>query len=253
MAMTNCLNFGNPERPDRMWQFAGCIDGMREALNELELPVTGGNVSFYNETAGASVLPTPVIGMVGLLDKAESFIPNRIANAGVELFLMGAGPGRLDGSALIFDLGRLRAGMLEPSDYLEFRECERFLIMAASENALLACHDVSDGGLAVALTEMCDTGFSIDLAKFKPEAYDNDENNRLAALFAEAGHRWIIAVKPEKQSWVRTAAFHFSVPLVPLGMTADGIISVHEGGESWFEAGYEPLQACYAGGMTGAI
>src|SRR6185436_1586419 len=76
LGITNCLNFGNPEKPDRMWQFVQAVEGMAEALRELGLPVTGGNVSLYNETGGQSILPTPVIGMVGLLDSYRHYVPN---------------------------------------------------------------------------------------------------------------------------------------------------------------------------------
>ena len=253
LGITNCLNFGNPEKPDRMWQFVQCIDGMCEALGELDLPVTGGNVSFYNETAGAGVLPTPVIGMVGLLERAETFIPNTVEEDGVELYLMGAFDGRLDGSALLFDLGRFRGGTLAAHDYLSFRECERFLMTAGKEKAILACHDVSDGGVAVALAEMCPAGAEVDLGKFAPDVYDEEEHNRVAALFGEEGHRWIIAVEPSKRSWVRTAAFHFSVPLVQVGKTGGGVLKVSAGGEIWFAAQASPLGQCHRSGLADAI
>ena len=236
-----------------MWQFVSCIEGMKAALNELELPVTGGNVSLYNETAGASILPTPVVGMLGLLDKATDFIKNVVEEPEVELFMMGDTDGRLDGSALLFNLGRFRGGILAEHDYIEFRECERFLALAGGEGAVLACHDISDGGLAVALTEMCPVGVEVDLAKMKPEVYDHEEHNKLAALFGEEGHRWIIAVVPNKISWVRTAAFHFSVPLRPLGRTGGAKLKVTEGGKTWFEAEMQQLIACHSRGLVEAL
>lgn len=250
LGITNCLNFGNPEKPDRMWQLVSCIEGMKTALGELDLPVTGGNVSLYNETAGASVLPTPVIGMLGLLEKATDFIQNTVNEPEIELFMMGDTDGRLDGSALLFDLGRFRGGVLADHNYIEFRECERFLALAGGEGAVLACHDVSDGGLAVALVEMCPVGVEIDLTRMKPEVYDTEELNRLGALFGEEGHRWIIAVAPDKIRWVRTAAFHFSVPLIPLGKTGGGMLKVTEGGKTWFEAKIQQLLDCHRYGLT---
>jgi phosphoribosylformylglycinamidine synthase len=176
-----------------------------------------------------------------------------VTQSGYELYLMGSTSGRLDGSALLFDLGRFRSGRLDPHDYVEFRECERFLVMAAGEDALAACHDISDGGLIVALAEMCPTGADVDLSKLLPDVYDEEENNRLGALFSEEGHRWIVAVNPDKLSWVRTAAFHFSVPLVPLGKTADGKFSIGAGDDRWFEVDSDCLNACYRGGLAAAM
>lgn len=250
LGITNCLNFGSPERPDRMWQFVQSIEGMRLALNELELPVTGGNVSFYNETGGRPVLPTPVIGMVGLLDKSSQHVRNRVEQPGLELFIMGETDGRLDGSTLAFDLGRLRTGELADHDYTKFRACARFLVNAAKEGALTACHDVADGGLMVAVVEMCATGAEIEVPGPLPELYDVEEHNRLGALFGEEGHRWIIAVTPEQRSWVRTAALHFGVVLHPLGRTAQGRLSVSAEGKPWFECDYAPLVQCHERGLS---
>ncbi len=250
LGITNCLNFGSPEKPDRMWQFVQTIEGMRQALTELELPVTGGNVSFYNETGGRPILPTPVIGMVGLLEQAQTYVRNRVEQAGLELYLLGESDGRLDGSTLVFDLGRLRAGELADHDYQTFRACERFLIKAAQEGALTACHDIADGGLLVAVVEMCATGADLDVPGPLPELYDVEEHNRLGALFGEEGHRWIIAVTPEQRSWVRTAALHFSVKLKPLGRTAQGRLSVSSEGRPWFECPWAPLIQCHERGLT---
>jgi phosphoribosylformylglycinamidine synthase len=249
IGITNCLNFGSPEKPDRMWQFVECVEGMRRALGELDLPVTGGNVSFYNETGGRPVLPTPVIGMVGLLDKAEQHVPNHTVQAGLELYLLGTTDGRLDGSSLLFDLGRLRTGELAEHDYVRFRNCARFLVKAAQEGSLTACHDVSDGGLLVAVCEMCGMGAEIDLTGMLPEIYDNDEHNRLGALFGEEGHRWILAVTHEQRSWVRTAAMHFNIQLHPLGRSGEGRLRVGAAGELWLDCDYSKLAQTHRDGL----
>ncbi len=253
LGITNCLNFGNPERPDRMWQFAQNIAGMCEALTELDLPVTGGNVSFYNESGGRSVLPTPVIGMVGLLDDATQYVPNRVTGEGLELYVLGRWDGRLDGSALLFDLGRTRAGELTRHNYRAFRECQRFIQEAARQRALAACHDISDGGLLTALCEMCPSGASIDVGPLLPEGYDNELHNQLAALFGEEGHRWLIAVGGRQRGWVRTAALHYSVNLIPLGTTTDRDLTVKLDGELLFGCDWEPLARCHREGLAAAL
>ncbi len=252
LGITNNLNFGNPEKPDRMWQFVESVGGISDALLELELPVTGGNVSLYNESGGRSILPTPVIGMVGLLEQAETAIPSRASGGGLELFVLGSSHNRLDGSMLMYDLARLRSGMLEEPDYKQFRSCERFILNAASEKAIRACHDISDGGLLVALTEMLD-GAEIDLAGLLAEGYDSEDHNRLATLFAEDGNRWLIAVGPDKKSWIRTAALHYKVPLTPLGHSLDGALLVRSGDEEWFGCDWNVLRTCHRYGLQAVL
>ena len=139
--------------------------------------------------------------------------------------------------------------MLDPHDYIEFRECERFLVMAGKEDALAACHDISDGGLLTSLVEACPTGVEVNIDKLIPDIYDEEEHNLLGAMFSEEGHRWIIAVKPEKLSWVRTAAFHFSVPLIPLGRTKLENLTVVKDGQELINAPMDALNACYRGGL----
>ena len=253
LGITNCLNFGNPEKPDRMWQLVQSISGMREALNELSLPVTGGNVSLYNETAGAGVLPTPVVGMVGLLEDAAKAVPGVCHEAGLELYILGGGDGRLDGSALVFDLGRLRVGELPPHDYRAFRNDLRFLVKAADEGAVTACHDISDGGLLTALVELCASGASVNLEKLLPDCYDDEDHNRLAALFSEEGHRWLLAVSKQQRGWLRTAALHYQVGLTQLGTTVDGKLEVACGSEHWLECEHQPLRRILRYGLIDAL
>jgi phosphoribosylformylglycinamidine synthase len=252
LGITNNLNFGNPEKPDRMWQFVESIGGISDALKELELPVTGGNVSLYNESGNRAIMPTPVIGMVGLLEKATDAIPSRASGEGLELFVLGTSHGRLDGSLLLFDLARLRSGILYAPDYREFRNCEHFILNAAKEGAILACHDISDGGLLVALVEMLD-GADIDVAGLRAEGYDNEDHNRLATMFAEDGNRWILAVKPEQKSWIRTAALHYRVPLLPLGRSVNGRLHVRSGDEEWLDCNWEVLRTCHRYGLQAAL
>jgi len=252
LGITNCLNFGNPEKPDRMWQFAETIRGMRESLGELNLPVTGGNVSFYNESGGRPILPTPVIGMVGLLEKAESYIPNRVDQPGMELYVLGECDGRLDGSSLMFELGRTRVGTLAEHNYRAFRECQRLLLDAARQQSLNACHDISDGGLLTALVEMC-AGASIELEELLPEVYDNEEHNLLAALFGEEGHRWLIAADQKRRGWVRTAALHYAVPLIHIGTTTEDVLRVKLNGEQVMACPWEPLEQLRLHGLADAL
>ncbi|MCC7477241.1 phosphoribosylformylglycinamidine synthase subunit PurL [bacterium] len=270
LGITNNLNFGNPEKPDRMWQLVEAIEGMAEACRELETPVTGGNVSLYNESrlpgseGTLAILPTPTVGMVGVLDKYQNLIRNCTEREGLELFVLGSTDGRLDGSLLLFDLGRLRAGELGAHNYVEFRACDRFLSSAGSEGAIVACHDISDGGLAVALTELCLSGCNVDVApqsggafgvsgrsgRLTQDRYDSEEHNLLAALFGEEGHRWLVAVPAEKKGWLRTAAMHYSAPLIPLGRSGGGRIVIRSGEQTLIDAPAGELQSLHREGLA---
>ncbi len=270
LGITNNLNFGNPEKPDRMWQLVEAIEGMAEACRELETPVTGGNVSLYNESrlpgtdSTLAILPTPTVGMLGVLDKYQNCIRNVTDRDGLELFVLGSTDGRLDGSALIFDLGRLRGGELGAHNYVEFRACDRFLSNAGGEGAISACHDLSDGGLAVALVELCRSGCTVDLApqgggsfgasgrtgRLVQDRYDSEEHNLLAALFGEEGHRWLVAVPAEKKGWLRTAAMHYNAPLIPLGRSGGGRIVIKSGERSLIDAPAGELQTLHREGLA---
>jgi phosphoribosylformylglycinamidine synthase len=260
LGVTNNLNFGNPQKPDRMWQLVKAIEGIGEACRQLETPVTGGNVSLYNESGGRAILPTPVIGMVGLLADVRKAVPGKARTAGYELYLLGTSSGKLGGSALVFELGRQRIGESDKHDYAEFKKCLRFLLAAAGESAIAACHDISDGGLAVALAEFC-AGAEVTLPSL-PDLYDKDEHNVLAALFSEEGHRWLLAVDPEKRGWLRTAALHYDAPLKQLGtITADWPVDsvngtapaarlvIKGGGHTLIDADMTELHAAYATGL----
>jgi phosphoribosylformylglycinamidine synthase len=245
LGITNCLNFGNPEKPDRMWQLVQAIEGMGEACRELKLPVTGGNVSLYNETGGEAILPTPVIGMVGLLDDWKKHVRSYSRADGLELFVLGSAAGRLDGSALAFDLGRLRHGSLHGHNYDEFRRCAKFLQSAAAEGGLAACHDISDGGIAVALMELCGAGCEVDITALIGSDYDVPAHNTLAALFGEEGQRWLVAVDGVRKGWLRTAALHYGAPLLPLGRSGGGSLMVRSGSEVLIDAPVAELMAIY--------
>jgi phosphoribosylformylglycinamidine synthase len=245
LGITNCLNFGNPEKPDRMWQLVQGIEGMGDACRELSLPVTGGNVSLYNETGGESILPTPVIGMVGLLDDWKKYVRNSTDTPELELFVLGSGSGRLDGSALAFDIGRVRSGELHGHNYDEFRRCAKFLQSAAAEGGIAACHDVSDGGISVALFELCSSGCDVDIAQFVKADYDRSEFNVFAALFGEEGHRWVIAVDSSRKGWLRTAALHEGAPMVPIGKTGGGKLVVRNGETAVIDAAMDKLTEAY--------
>src|SRR5207248_1475625 len=154
MAVVNCLNFGNPEHPEVMWQLSEAIDGLADACCELGIPVVGGNVSLYNESRGRDIDPTPVIGMVGVVDDLDSRPPGvRLVEGGDVVLLGGSGATELAGSAWAA-LRDHRGGRLPPLDYERHRTMLRLVRELVSEGLVAGVHDVSDGGIAVALAEM---------------------------------------------------------------------------------------------------
>jgi phosphoribosylformylglycinamidine synthase len=163
VALVDCLNFGNPEHPEVMWQLSEAIDGISEACLAFGLPVVGGNVSFYNESAGADIDPTPVVGVVGVIDRLDRRPPGVAAPAGETLVLLGETVPLLAGSRWARELHGETGGRLAPLDLEAHRqlcECVRELVgLDGPDGALVsAVHDVSDGGLALCLAEMAVAG-----------------------------------------------------------------------------------------------
>jgi len=158
LAITNCLNFGNPERPEVMGQLVGCIEGIGEACRVLEFPVVSGNVSLYNETDGRGIPPTPVIGGVGLIDDLDKRIDIAFKEAGEILLLIGKTYGHLGSSLYLRDLLGQSGGSAPRVELFEERKCGDLIYMLIEKGYITACHDISDGGLAVAVVEMAMAG-----------------------------------------------------------------------------------------------
>jgi phosphoribosylformylglycinamidine synthase len=154
LAVTDNMNFGNPERPEVMGQFAGCIEGMAAACRALDFPVVSGNVSLYNETSGESILPTPVIGGVGLIDDWAKAVHVPFAAAGQSIILIGRSAGWLGASLYLREIHGREEGAPPPVDLEAERRNGDFVRRMIAEGAVTACHDLSDGGLYVALAEM---------------------------------------------------------------------------------------------------
>ncbi|HEX7794382.1 MAG TPA: phosphoribosylformylglycinamidine synthase subunit PurL, partial [Vicinamibacterales bacterium] len=159
VAATNCLNFGNPERAAIMWQFARAVEGIGEACRALNVPITGGNVSLYNETDGKAIYPTPIIGVVGVLEQADRVVKRRFQNSGDVIVLLGEGRGELGGSQYLETLHDLVRGLPPRLNLDAEKALQRLMVDLASERLIRSAHDCSDGGLAVTLAECCfDTG-----------------------------------------------------------------------------------------------
>ncbi|HYN37128.1 MAG TPA: AIR synthase related protein, partial [Actinomycetota bacterium] len=186
LAVTNCLNFGNPEKPEVMWQFAEAVRGIGDACRALATPVTGGNVSFYNETGGRSIYPTPVIGMLGAIESAERAVGSAFRNEGDAIVLLGTTREDFGGSEFAKVINDTVAGRPPQLNMEDEIALQRFLVDSSSR--FVSAHDLSEGGLAVALAESAingNLGFSIT------EPMDH------VALFSESPSRVIVSVAQE--------------------------------------------------------
>ena len=220
MAITNCLNFGNPERPEIMGQLVGGIDGIRQACLRLDYPVVSGNVSLYNETNGTGIHPTPAIGGVGLLENLDSAIGAQISANDLTLFVVGETKGQLGTSLYLREIEGREEGAPPSVDLDDEYDNGQFVSKMIGERRIAACHDISDGGLLVSLTEMClsnGIGASITL----PEGV-----NEVSYAFGEDQARYILAVAPEHEQAIRDAAKEADVALTEIGTSGGTELAV---------------------------
>jgi phosphoribosylformylglycinamidine synthase subunit PurL len=237
IAVTNCLNFASPERPEVMGAFAAAVDGMAAACRALGLPVTGGNVSFYNESSGRPIHPTPIVGVLGLLDDATTAVPSGFPRPGLDVWLLGETRVELGGSVW----QRLTTGRLEgrpPTlDLPAEASLHRLLADLAARRLVAAAHDLSDGGLALALVEAtlaAGVGATVDLPEILGPAasvavdaglgaatpWDLEPAQvPLAALVSESASRVLLAAPPEAADQLQSLARTADVPIALLGAT----------------------------------
>jgi phosphoribosylformylglycinamidine synthase len=196
IAITNCLNFGNPYDPEIYWQFSEAIEGMKEACIEFDTPVTGGNVSFYNESKNYTVYPTPVIGMLGLIEDVKFITSSYFKDQGDLIYLIGETKNEIGGSEFLKTIFNRIEGEIPEIDLKLEKKTIDTLLKAIRSGLIKSAHDVSDGGLAVALAECCvmnpkkKVGAEISLKiDFRKDFY----------LFSESQSRFVVTVDPEDQ------------------------------------------------------
>jgi phosphoribosylformylglycinamidine synthase len=216
LAVTNCLNFGSPEDPGVMWQFAETVRGLADGCLEMGLPVTGGNVSFYNQTGDVAILPTPVIGVLGVIDDVRTRTPMSFDRAGLELYLIGASDVDLSGSEWAY-LHGMRGGQAPTADLQREMRLIKLLVKGRTEKIFTAAHDLSQGGLTASLTEMVlrhNVGATITLA------------NPGMNLLVETPGRVVVAVEASKADALRGAAG--DIPLTYLGNTGGDALVIND-------------------------
>ena len=216
LAVTNCLNFGSPEDAGVMWQFAETVRGLADGCLEMGLPVTGGNVSFYNQTGDVAILPTPVIGVLGVIDDVRTRTPMSFDRAGLELYLIGASDENLSGSEWAY-LHGMRGGQAPIADLQREMRLIELLVKGRTEKIFTAAHDLSQGGLTASLTEMVlrhNVGAKITLS------------NPGMNLLVETPGRVVVAIEPEKVAALKAVAG--DIPLTFLGTTGGDALVIND-------------------------
>src|SRR5215467_7300669 len=233
IGLTDCLNFGNPERPDIMWQFVLAIEGMKDACEHFKIPIVSGNVSFYNETNGLSIYPTPMLGMVGLIDEAEKTMTQWFKQAGDVILLLGKTREDLGGSEYLKVIHHREQGSPPLLDLEIEHRLHRFILKVIHEGLIRSAHDCSDGGLAVALVECCVSAPSEKRGAVVKLSLDS--LRRDALLFGESQSRIILSVGPHAVEKILTRARDAGIPASKIGAVGGQrfIVDVEKG--QWSE------------------
>jgi phosphoribosylformylglycinamidine synthase subunit PurL len=214
---TNCLNFGNPEKPEIMWQFARAVEGMGAACRALDIPITGGNVSLYNETDGRAVLPTPVLGVVGVIEDADAVVQRTFRNEGDAIVLLGETLDELGGSEYLKTLHGPIRGVPPVLDLNREGALHRVLVEGAGSGLIRSAQDCSEGGLAVTIAECCigtGLGARTDVAAVGSAAGFSD----IATLFSESASRVVVSVAPQREAELLSMASRAHLPARRIGM-----------------------------------
>jgi phosphoribosylformylglycinamidine synthase subunit PurL len=218
LAVTNCLNFGSPEDPAVMWQFTEAVRGLADGCQQLGVPVTGGNVSFYNQTGTAPIQPTPVVGVLGVHDDVRNRVGSGFGLPGAAIVLLGETRPEFGGSLWAWLRHGHLGGMPPAVDLEAERALADVLVTAAGRGLLVAAHDISDGGLAVALAESClagGTGCTVGLPA-DPATF----------LFSESAARAVVAVRPGAEPALMALCDQAGVPATVLGATGGSALEV---------------------------
>ncbi len=254
IAITNCLNFASPERPEVMWSFSEVIDGMAEACRALETPVVSGNVSFYNETEGRGILPTPVIGMVGLIEDVKRAVSAGFKKEGDVIALLGTTQDDLSLSEYAVSVAGVTTAEIAASGKVPELDLERELAVqktcleAAEAGLLLAAHDCSDGGLAVTLAELC-------FSTLGREAIGAEVNlagslGPTSLLFSESPSRIVISFDPGDANAVQEIAERNKVPFTILGKVGGTRLRIAVNGHDAVESEISDLEAAWRNALS---
>ena len=244
IGLTDCLNFGNPERSDIMWQFVLAIEGMKDACERLRVPIVSGNVSFYNETNGLSIYPTPMLGMVGLIEQADQAMTQWFKSEGDDIILLGAAREDLGGSEYLKVVQAREQGS-PPFLNMDVEKALHDCVLALIRGGLVqSAHDCSDGGLAVALAESAMSGPDRLLGAVVTLALGRLRTD--AVLFGESQSRVVLSAKPVHRQAILDGARRAGVPVSVIGsVTGDRLVVSLEGEQPASKVIDVPVAALY--------
>ena len=218
VAVTDCLNFGSPENPEVMWQFGQAVDGLADGCLELGIPVTGGNVSFYNQTGDQPIFPTPVVGVLGIIDDVARRIPSGWQDAGENIYLLGVTANELSGSAWAQTVHNHLGGRPPAVDLAAERRLADLLHAGALQGLISSAHDLSSGGLAQALAEGV-MRFGVGARVWLNEIIERDGVDAASALFSESTGRVLVSVPREDDVKFRGLCEGRGYPVLRIGVT----------------------------------
>lgn len=227
---TNNLNFGNPERPEIMWQLGEAVRGIGEACRALDAPITGGNVSLYNETDGQAIYPTPVLGVLGLLEDASKVCTRTFKQAGDLVLVLGDNLGELGGSEYLSRVHGVVRGRPPVLDLVRERALQRLIIQLVREGLVQSAHDCAEGGLAVTLAECTFDSGGVGVTADLPAAGPAGPWQPPATLFGESASRIVVSVGPDRRDAVLAAAHAAGVPVGEIGRTGGSRIQLSVAG-----------------------
>ena len=247
IAVTDCLNFGSPEDPDVMWHFAEAVRGLADGCRALGIPVTGGNVSFYNSTGDTAILPTPVVGVLGLLDDVSRRTPTGFATEGQQIYLLGETREELGGSEWAWVVHDHLGGRPPRVDLDAERALADLLVNASRDGLVDAAHDLSDGGLAQALVEAC-LRHGVGARVWLPDGLD-----AFVALFSESAARVLVAVPRSEEVRFTDMCTARRYPHARIGVTdgrgADAALEV----QGQFTVPLTELRAVWSATLSAAL
>jgi phosphoribosylformylglycinamidine synthase subunit PurL len=271
IAATNCLNFGSPEKPEVMWQFSEAIDGLTVACNELGTPITGGNVSFYNETLGKSIYPTPVIGILGIIEDASRVVKIGFREAGDVILLLDGlaadaalakhvtgveSAQEFSSSEYSKHVGGIVAGEPPAIDLAAEKRLQELLVALATDGSVQSAHDISDGGIAVAIAESCfaSAGGRPEVKALAAKIEINGTDDAEFALFGERGARAIVSVKASMVARVLETARQYQVTAEQIGqVTRDNSLRIEYKGHAAIDSPVEELRDVWTHSLEHAI
>ena len=256
VAATNCLNFGNPEKPPIMWQFSQVVDGLTEACNALETPITGGNVSLYNETLGEGIYPTPVVGIVGILENVDDAMTFHFREPGRDVLLLSGAPAtdarkaeaEFGSSEYAKELLGQIWGVPPALDLKQEAALQKCLRELVGNHAIESAHDCSDGGLAVTLAESAfprTVGAEVDL--------NSNGVFKEGVLFGETASRVLISCDPKKSSDIQQIAVKWGVRADRIGRTVPEKLVIRIDGRQAVSAKVSELRQVWDKALTQAL